>query len=259
MYLKIREQIMEQVGKASAVCLTTDCWTSRATCSFMSVTCHFIENFKMESCLIDCFEFAERHTADNLADTLLRIAREWNISDKIVACVTDNAHNISLAIHKTSWKHLPCFAHTVNLIVRGGLCVIQNTLNKVKAIVEYMHRSTVAAEKLKPTQRQMGLPELKLKQDCPTRWNSTFYMLRRFLDNKDAIITTLALLSAQLEPLTQDEWKEMEEACEVLKPFEEVTVEISGERYVTVIFISDSINFIILFIFLFNLYLLHIS
>lgn len=81
--------------------------------------------------------------------------------DKIEACVTVNAHNISLAIHKTSWKHLPCFAHTVNLIVSGGLSVIQNTLNKIKAIVEYMHRSTVAAEKLKATQQQMGLPELK--------------------------------------------------------------------------------------------------
>nr|XP_055044282.1 zinc finger BED domain-containing protein 4-like [Misgurnus anguillicaudatus] len=245
MFLKIHEQIMEKVNKASAVCLTTDCWTSRATCGFMSVTCHFIENYKMESCLLDCFEFTERHTADNLADNLLRIAREWNITDKIVACVSDNAHNISLAIHKTSWKHLPCFAHTVNLIVRGGLSVIQNTLNKIKAIVEYMHRSTVAAEKLKATQQQMGLPELKLKQDCPTRWNSTFDMLQRFLANKDAIITTLALVNARLETLTQDEWKELEEACEALRPFEEVTVEISGESYVTaskVILLSRSLQ-----------------
>ncbi|XP_067284076.1 zinc finger BED domain-containing protein 4-like [Pseudorasbora parva] len=209
---------------------------------------NFIEIFEMESCLLDCFEFAERHTADNLADNLLRIAKEWNINDQIVACVTDNAHNITLAIHKTSWKHLPCFAHTVNLIVRSGLSVIQNTLNKVKAIVEYMHRSTVAAEKLKATQHQMGLPELKLKQDCPThakRWNSTFYMLQRFLCNKDAIITVLALVNARLETPTQDEWKEMEEVCEVLKPFEEVTVEISGESYVTgskVILLSRSLQ-----------------
>lgn len=89
--------------------------------------------------------------------------------------------------------------------MRGGLSVIQNILNKIKTSVEYMHRSTVAAEKLKATQQQMGLPELKLKQDCPTRWNSTFYMLRRFLGNKDVIITTLALANARLETLTQDE------------------------------------------------------
>jgi len=60
-------------------------------------------------------------------------------------------------------------------------------------------------------------------------------MLQRFLDNKDAIITTLALVNSRLETLTQDEWKEMEQACEVLKPFEEVTIEISGERYVTIL------------------------
>jgi hypothetical protein len=28
-FSKIHEQIMEKVGKASAVCLTADCWTSR--------------------------------------------------------------------------------------------------------------------------------------------------------------------------------------------------------------------------------------
>lgn len=60
-------------------------------------------------------------------------------------------------------------------------------------------------------------------------------MLRRFLDNKDAIITTLALVNSRLETLTQDVWKEMEEACEVLKPFEEVTIVISGEIYVTIL------------------------
>lgn len=57
----------------------------------------------------------------------------------------------------------------------------------------------------------------------------------RFLGNKDAIITTLALANAQLETLTQDEWKEIEEACEALRPFGEATVEISGERYVTIL------------------------
>ncbi|XP_076855096.1 uncharacterized protein LOC143510017 [Brachyhypopomus gauderio] len=58
-------------------------------------------------------------------------------------------------------------------------------------------------------------------------------MMMRFLENKDAIITTLALTNPRLAALTPDEWEEMKQACDVLKPFEEVTVEISGERYVT--------------------------
>ncbi|KAK7162496.1 hypothetical protein R3I93_006724 [Phoxinus phoxinus] len=107
------------------------------------------------------------------------------------------------------------------------------TVDKVKAAVEYFHMSTVGAEKLKSTQRQMGMPELRPEQDCPTRWNSTFYMLKRFLESKDAIISTLAIVSAPVDPLTQEEWEVVEEVCRVLEPFEQVTVEISGESYVT--------------------------
>ncbi|KAJ4919650.1 hypothetical protein JOQ06_027835 [Pogonophryne albipinna] len=77
----------------------------------------------------------------------------------------------------------------------------------------------------------MGLPELCLKQDCPTRWNSTFYMLKRFYEMKEAVITTLALVNPGLLTLSPEEWEEIKEASDVLKPFEEVTVEVSCERW----------------------------
>ncbi|KAJ8333425.1 hypothetical protein SKAU_G00414330 [Synaphobranchus kaupii] len=107
------------------------------------------------------------------------------------------------------------------------------TVDKVKAAVEFFHKSTVAAEKLKSTQCQMGMPKLRPKQDCATRWNSTFYMLKRFLESKDAIISTLAIVNAPVDALTQEEWEMVREACSVLEPFEQVTVEISAESYVT--------------------------
>lgn len=87
--------------------------------------------------------------------------------------------------------------------------------------MEFFHRSTTATEKLKSIQQQMGIPELKLKQDCVTRWNSTFHMLKWILGFKDAVISTLAVINAAVDPLSQDEW-------EVLQ---EVTVEISTDRY----------------------------
>ena len=47
----------------------------------------------------------------------------------------------------------PISSHTINLIVRDVLKVMKPTVDKVKAAVEYFHRSTVGAEKLKSTQR----------------------------------------------------------------------------------------------------------
>lgn len=231
LYESTQASVRERVQKATAVCLTTDCWTSRVTTSYMSVTCHFIEDFSMSSCLLDCFEFSDRHTSENLAEELLRVAREWQVDGKVVCCVSDNAANITKAMKMLKWTHHPCLAHTINLIVRDALKVMKPTVDKVKAAVEYFHRSTVGAEKLKSTQRQMGMPELRPKQDCTTRWNSTFYMLKRFLESKDAIISTLAIVNAPVDALTQEEWEVVEEVCRVLEPFEQVTVEISGERY----------------------------
>lgn len=252
LYESTRASVQERVKKATAVCLTTDCWTSRITTNYMSVTCHFIEDFSMSSCLLDCFEFSDRHTAENLAEELLRVAKEWHVDGKVVCCVTDNAANITKAVKILKWTHHPCLAHTINLIVRDALKVMKPTVDKVKAAVEYFHRSTVGAEKLKSTQRQMGMPELRPKQDCPTRWNSTFYMLKRFLESKDAIISTLAIVSAPVDPLTQEEWEVMEEVCRVLEPFEQVTVEISGERYSKQLFLQFILVFILIYIYIYK-------
>ncbi len=80
LYRKTHEKIKEKVKRAQAVCLTTDCWTSRTTTSFMLVTCHFIDDYKMASVLPACFEMSERHTADKLSEQLLGVGRDnWGL------------------------------------------------------------------------------------------------------------------------------------------------------------------------------------
>lgn len=61
------------------------------------------------------------HTAENLAAELTSVASEWGITDKIVCLVTDNASNIVAAVRLNGWKHMPCFAHTLNLVVQDSI------------------------------------------------------------------------------------------------------------------------------------------
>ena len=125
----------------------------------------------MTSCLSECFGFSERHTADNPATKLLGVTAEWEVDKKVVCYLSDNAANITKAIQITGWTHLPGLAHTIHIVVRDALKGPQPIIDKVKAAVEYFHRSTVGAKKLKETQLHMKMDQLRPKQDCVTRWN----------------------------------------------------------------------------------------
>jgi len=51
----------------TAITLTTDSWTSICTQNYIAVTAHYIsDDFQLGSCLLDCFQFTDRHTAVNL-------------------------------------------------------------------------------------------------------------------------------------------------------------------------------------------------
>ncbi|CAI6354104.1 unnamed protein product [Macrosiphum euphorbiae] len=205
-----------------AVYLTTGGWTSNENTSFMATTAHFFDtNTELKSFCLDCTEFSDRHTADIISEKLKTIVRDWNIAHKVTAIVSDNASNVRNGIEKTNYRQVACFAHTLNLAVQNGLKVISPITQKVKSIVEYFKCSHHALAKLHATQEQMNLPKLKLIQDVVTRWNSTYDMLQRFVKVKDAINSTLAVLQANVELLTSEEWIIVEKASVVLEIFYE--------------------------------------
>ena len=76
-YNNAKDRMKAVLAAAEAVTLTTDSWTSLTTESYVAVTCHFItSDFKLDSCLLLCNKFTERHTAENLSRDLLEIVQE---------------------------------------------------------------------------------------------------------------------------------------------------------------------------------------
>ena len=104
-YDEVKETVKNQLNIASSVCLTTDMWTSRTTQGYMTVTCHCInELWQPKSFVLETFHLHTVHTAENIAAELTRMGKEWNISEKVVALVMNNAANAIAAARITGWK-----------------------------------------------------------------------------------------------------------------------------------------------------------
>ena len=237
-YDEIKQKVKDQLNTASAVCLTMDIWTSRTSQGYKTVACHFIdESCQLKTFVLETFHLNVAHTAENIATELERIAEEWKVSEKVVALVTDNAANAMATARITRWKHIPCFAHTLNLIVKGALEADPSLVTlkkKCKDIITFFHHSSKASDKLSEIQKQLGVPEKKLIQDIETRWNSTFYMFELIFEQHEAATTTLCLQTKSEMCLLVEDLELIKTALEILRPFQSATVEMSADKFVSV-------------------------
>ena len=59
-----------------------------------------------------------------------------------VYITTDNASNVCKAVRESSFVHVRCFTHTINLAVQKGLAVVDTHLVKLRKVVGHFHKST---------------------------------------------------------------------------------------------------------------------
>ncbi|CAK1586661.1 unnamed protein product [Parnassius mnemosyne] len=236
LYNETKQKVTETLSFVNAACLTTDSWTSSDQ-NYVAITAHFICEIdgksSLQSCRLGCIPYDNSYTAQKLGMLLAEEVQKWGLQNKVVCVVTDNASNIVAAVRNNNWRHIPCFAHTLNIVLGDGLQIIQAELSKIKDIVLYFKQSSNALVKLTNMQKQLNLPDIKLKQDCITRWNSTFDMLSSILKVREAVTSVLTHDNPDLNCLSSSEWTMLEKAANVLEIFKVIIEEISAENYVT--------------------------
>ena len=192
------------------------------------------------SVVLDTVQIQDSHTAENIGVPFLSITDKWGITDKVcytLCAVTDNVSNIVAAIRHNKWNHLPCFAYNLNLITTNYLQDVPEVvalLQCCKHIVSYFHKNTKATDKLNPIQSHLNIDNHKLIQEVETRWNSSFYMLERIVEQEEVVRTALYLLNRNDLTIFDEEVEVIKGIIEVLQPFETVTREISAESYISV-------------------------
>ncbi|CAI6375724.1 unnamed protein product [Macrosiphum euphorbiae] len=168
--------------------------------------------------------------------------KNWNIKkEQIITLITDNGANMIAAVNKVLGKnkHTPCFAHTINLDSEAVIKhpSIEPLISKVRNVVLWVKRSVIISDMLRKVQIDKGVAEGCVKKmilDVKTRWNSTYYMIERFLEMVNLISPlTLQHISSPYMP-TAIEINTLKQFKELLKPLEFVTRESSGDKYVTI-------------------------
>lgn len=257
MYSKLSREVKSELEESKYVAITTDMWTSVAQNDYMAVTAHFYKEetnaLTLTHRCLDVVPFPEiSHTGDNILDFLRSVFKEWGIIEKVIGVVRDNGADITAALNRSNFEAFPCVAHTLQLVIKDGFidnAKISNLIKKSRKLVGSFKHSAKNTKMLKAVQLQLGIPAHRMVQDEPTRWNSTYYMLKRLLEQKDAIVilSTKADININLIEMTAEDWKTMKFAVDLLEIFETATIQLSKET-TTISEVSLLINFVSVFV-----------
>lgn len=131
----------------------------------------------------------------------------------------------------------------MNLVVKNALSIpdVTKLIAKGRKLVTFFHSSSSTTDLLFSKQ-QLLLPEgargHKLIQDVPTRWNSTYCMLDRLLEQTPAILATIsdpninkqAACTIKNCVFSFDEQLVVEKLVKILEPFLKATQSVCADR-----------------------------
>ena len=192
MYKREKERMKSVLTSVPGrVCLTSDLWTSIATDGYMCVTAHFIDaNWVLQKRVLNFCFMPPPHNGVSLFEKVYKLLSMWGIENKIFCVTLDNAssNDIFVDMLRTQLKnkktlvcngeffHLRCCAHILNLVVQDGLKEIDIVVQKIRESIEYVRGLQGRKKSFYEYVKQMDLDGKKgLRQDVPTRWNSTFF------------------------------------------------------------------------------------
>lgn len=124
---------------------------------------------------------------------------------------------------------LSCSAHTLQLVVNEGINsqrAVVDIVAKLKCSASHFNHSVLAKQHLAAIQKDLDLPQHRITQAVPTRWNSTLHMLERMLEQKRAL-DVHAGDHGKISTVSADQWALISNLIATLGPLEQVTLEMS--------------------------------
>jgi len=175
------------------ISLTSDLWTSLTTDGYICLAAHFIDkNWVLSKMVLSFSLMPPSHNVASLNEKIYSLLEEWEIDKKVFSITLNNASANDLCVvnfkQKLNMKkalpcecelfYMRCCALIFNLIVQDGLKEITDAIQKIRDSVKYFRGSQMRKQSFLQAVSQMSLDSNKgFRQDVPTRWNLTYFML----------------------------------------------------------------------------------
>uniref|UniRef100_A0A1X7VJG8 Uncharacterized protein n=1 Tax=Amphimedon queenslandica TaxID=400682 RepID=A0A1X7VJG8_AMPQE len=138
----------------------------------------------------------------------------------------DNEEEHNDAFATEEYQCLPCFSHPLQLIVAkfDDVKPCKEAISIRKKLVSCFDKSVKATEMLNKLSDKM------LIGDCPTRWSSTYLLLKQLLVVRPHVESVMSKL--EWDGPQAHHWKAIESIVMLLEPFAEYTALCGGDIYI---------------------------
>lgn len=234
---------LEKFKSAHTLAITADGWTSiHQQVKYAAVTAHFLtDSWELVSDVIGMIPLESRSTSNALSDYVKHDLFEISpsLQSHVTSIVTDNGADFSgmariLLANEDDAHH--CTAHTLELVIGDALQAV-HSLRVIVDVARNVIKATRTHNDIRAKLKSMKLRKIPL--DVPTRWWSTFEMLRRFYFQRDALRCAWSSDEATgwvdhpSLPSAMHDFPVLGEAVFLLRLFARAVRQSEGHQYVT--------------------------
>lgn len=182
----VLQTIQERLAHASSAAIVSDSWNSDGPYGkVIVIVFHYIlqlldGRLKKFVDVLDYISAPCSHTAPMISSIIQsRVQERLSEDASISAIVTDNGANFLCAARNLG-ESIPCVSHTCQLVLQSfaECSEVAEDIKDIHSLVLAIHNRDILLHKLRSLQSKPLDPKLPVA----TRWNSTFDMIKRFLE-----------------------------------------------------------------------------
>jgi hypothetical protein len=205
--------------------------------SYVTVTIQFVRNSQVTSRILATRILDEKHSADNIRETVNSILEEFDAHRLHNVFVTDNASNMKAAFRDNLW--LGCSCHCLNLVLSHSFNdkptteenadSVEGLPQEVADLIDTCKEIVTLAKRSKMNNQL----DNTLKQCVDTRWNSKLKMLKSVSMNLEDLRKLTSEVSANRKLRRQvADVNELllADVITVLEPFDMATKMLSSDK-----------------------------